>query len=103
MDKNQISRGAHAGTPFTFNRQLALVRTVVLASLMAISLMLVQSGTSANQSLPANRFDMTNEIGPTFVKCSECWTILNQCLENGGGGSCYPEYYDCLGSCEVGR
>jgi hypothetical protein len=102
MDNKQISQGAHASAPSAFNRRLRLARTFVLASLMAVSLVPLQSAASADQSFRANKFSRTHEIGQ-FVRCSECAQILNQCLANGGGGSCYADYSDCLGSCEIGR
>lgn len=102
MDKNQISRGAHAGALFS-NRRINLARFSFLALFLALSIWGLQPKTSGQALGHAMRRDKASLSAHRLKdkgSCSSCEPALVACLSNGGGAACYVQYELCFQTCQ---
>jgi hypothetical protein len=103
MDKNQISRGTHAGVLSTTNRRVLWARFFLLALFFALSLASLQPRASVQA---ADQVSRTREVSvtsyqsqPSARNCPVCQQALVECLGNGGGSECYAQYNVCIQNC----
>ena len=103
MDKNQISKGTHAGVLSTVNRQLFWARFFLLALFLALSLASLQpraSAQAADRTLPGTKASITsNQPRGSAWNCPHCEADLVACLAAGGGPGCGAQYDACLSGC----
>jgi hypothetical protein len=102
MDKNQISRGAHAGALSTRNHQSSWARFFILALLLGLGLTNWQPVTSAqnpDQTLSKGAPGLTSSQSYDPPSCHECERAFVECLAGGGMG-CYAQYNACIENCD---
>lgn len=99
MDKNQISRGTHAGVLFTANRQLPWARIFFLGLFLALCLASLQpraSAHGADRRLGQDRAGTTSSQPSASAQYAPtCEQLLVECLAHGGGAICLDQYDAC--------
>lgn len=101
MDKKQISQGTHASALSNANRQHPATRVLLGLLFLALSLVSLQPGVSAEsaaQSPPSS--NVTSGQQRAFApNCPECLQALSDCVGN-GGSNCSALYTACMASCQ---
>lgn len=102
MDKNQISRGAHAGA-LPSNRRTQWARLSLIALFLALSVWGLQPKTPAQalgQGTRGGKASLLTHQSRDRGDCSACEPALVSCLANGGGAACYAQYDLCFQNCQ---
>ncbi|MEN3334464.1 MAG: hypothetical protein V7641_3829 [Blastocatellia bacterium] len=102
MEHNRTPQGAPASAFSTHNRQLFWTRFFVLTLFLALSVMSVQTKTSAQAADKAWRGDkasLTSHQPKAARNCPECEQAYVQCLSSGGGANCHVQYDACIETC----
>lgn len=100
MDKNQNSRGTHAGVLSIVNRQLTWSRILLLALFLAFGLVSLQpkaSAQAADRRLERNQAGITGRQPKDSAQYAQsCEQGLVECLARGGGAVCLDQYDACV-------